>query len=439
MRHPMIDEVRDPIRVALDRAERRGAHARLRFDQTESAACSFENGRLKSAGTQQGITVAVTVLADGRLATTVGNVLAELDEMVDRALALARLGSVAHFDAWPAPGETAEVRTYFEATSDLSRAALIEGCQAVVDPLRAYDADLYIAAGAGRSESEGLLLTSGGVEAEKRETLWHLGAYGQRTEDTDMLFAGESRSWRDAGVHWDPAALAEETLEDLRRAETRAEPPEGRCQAVLAPSILGRLLGAVTLGTSGRNVAKGESPLAGRLGERILDPTLTLIDDPHLAGGPGSTKIDGDGIPTRRTVLVQDGVLERFLYDLDSAGLAGTEPTGHAGCRPWCLEVPGGEEEHAALIASLGDGLYVKRLIGFGQSNLANGDFSGNVALGYRVRGGEIVGRVKNTMIAGNVYELLAEGVALSKDRDPVRRMPWARVRDLSVSAAQAH
>jgi len=82
------------------------------------------------------------------------------------------------------------------------------------------------------------------------------------------------------------------------------------------------------------------------------------------------------------------------------------------------------------------DGVYIKDLLGFGQSNLMNGDFASNVSLGFAVKNGEIVGRVKNTMIAGNVYELLRDGAELSRDRDPVERMPYAMVEGLAVSAA---
>jgi PmbA protein len=357
--------------------------------------------------------------------------------MVERAVALVRLGSAAHFDAYPPPAPTAAVRTFSERTAGLSREALIEAGQAICDHLKAGGADLYIEAGAHRTEAEGLLVTSGGVCHAARHTLWSFGASAQRTRGTDMLFAGEGRAWKDLTDLWDPEAVADEIAADLARSETQAEAPPGPTTALLAPRVLGMLLHAVALGTSGRNVAKGDSPLAGRLGQRILDPAITILDDPHLDFAPGSTEMDADGIPTRPMTIVRAGILEAFLYDLDSAGLAGATPTGHTGCSPHAAEVLPGEAPHEALLSAIEDGLYVKGLIGFGQSNLINGDFSANVALGWRVRRGETVGRVKNTMIAGNVYDLLGRGVALSRDRHPVARLPWARVEGLSTSAAK--
>jgi len=88
------------------------------------------------------------------------------------------------------------------------------------------------------------------------------------------------------------------------------------------------------------------------------------------------------------------------------------------------------------MLAGIEDGLYIKSLLGFGQSNIDNGDFSCNVALGFRIRHGELVGRVKNTMIAGNLYECLSRGVRLSSDRDPILRMPHAVLQGIVAHGA---
>jgi PmbA protein len=134
---------------------------------------------------------------------------------------------------------------------------------------------------------------------------------------------------------------------------------------------------------------------------------------------------------------VENGVVGMFLYDLDSAGLAGATPTGHAGCSPYHAVVSPGEILSEELLAGIQDGLYIKSLLGFGQSNIANGDFSGNVALGFRIRGGKIVGRVKNTMISGNLFQLLKRDLVLSSDVDPVSLMPSAILNGVNVAGAK--
>jgi PmbA protein len=255
-----------------------------------------------------------------------------------------------------------------------------------------------------------------------------------RTEDTDVLQAGFGRSWRDRNELFDPPAVADRILTDLSWAQHPAEAPAGKVPVVLPPEAFGHLLGAVLGGIHGRSVARGESPLAGRLGQQILDEKLTIVDRPHMDYADGAREIDADGIATRRLTLFEGGTLKTFLYDLDSAGLAGAEPTGNDDCRPYNVVVTPGTSTSEELIAGIDDGLLVRNLIGFGQGNILNGDFSCNVGLGFRIRGGEVVGRVKNTMLAGNVYDLLGAGVRLSSDTDYQGRLPWAVVEGASVS-----
>jgi PmbA protein len=284
-------------------------------------------------------------------------------------------------------------------------------------------------------ESEKLMVTSGGVCHADTRTHWNLGAHVQRTAGTDMLFAGYGRGWSDLNAFYDPSGIAEKIITDLRRAETIVESPKGRVIAYLPPETLARMLWPVFMGTNGRNVAKGDSPMAGRLGEQVLAPSLTIVDDPHQDYASGARVIDNNGIPTRQQTIFDRGVLERFLYDLDSAGLAGTEPTGNNGCNPHSSRILPGNRPSSGLLADIQDGLYLRDIIGFGQSNIVNGDFSGNIGLGYRINNGEILGRVKDTMIAGNLYEILEQDVQLSSDTEHEGRYPHVVIEGVNVSA----
>jgi PmbA protein len=426
------------LRNALGQARRLGAAAaKIRFRQREQLGCSFENGRLKSAETAQSASYTVTVLADGRKGSATGTRAADLSEMVSRAVTLAKVGSVAHHEAWPEPGEVTGVAQWSAETASLPRERLIEGCEQMVETLKAYDDELFIEAHGRRTEREELLVTTGGVCHPTTSSSWHLGSYAQRTAGTDMLFAGFDRDWRALDERYDPAYIAGQVVEDLRRGRQAAPAPPHRCTALLSPEMLALLLWAVEMGVNGRNVAKGDSPLRGRIAQRVLNERFTVVDDPHVPYAPGSAEIDADGVPTRKMRIFDAGVLEGFLYDLDSAHLAGAQPTGHDHCEPHNLEVLPGSRSHEQILADIDDGIFIKQLMGFGQGNLVNGDFSCNVALGFRVRDGQVVGRVKNAMAAGNVYELLAGGVELSRDRDAVRRLPYAAIEGLSVSAAE--
>jgi len=437
MRHSLVDEMKGKLDAGIGAAKSLGATAaKLSFRQTEHTGASFEAGRLKSAESGQDFVYNVEVVVEGRRGSTTGNDLDAIDEMIARAVALARAGAVAHFEDYPPPAALAGVKVYSEKTAALTREEMIAACREIVDKLRDYDNELFVVVNGSRGESEALLVTSGGVSHTARSTLWTLGSYVQRTSGTDMLFAGFGRAWREVNALFDPDFIAGEIIEDLRNGEKIAEAPTGKTKAMLSPQMFGMLFQAVLLGVSGRNVAKGDSPLRGRLGERVLAESITVVDNPQRDYCHGAADIDGDGVPARETTLFEKGVLKNFLYDYDSAGLAGAEPTGNDGCGPHYCEIAAGERPSGEMLADIDDGVYIKALMGFGQSNLINGDFAANVSLGFRVKDGKIAGRVKDTMIAGNVYEMLEGAVELSSDRDEAEHVPYATIEGLTISTA---
>jgi PmbA protein len=432
----MIQVMKDPLQKGLEVAKRFGATAaKLAFSHKEKTDCRFEAGHLKDTGGRETLSYSVEVLLGGCKGSTSGNRVKDLDTMIERAVTLARVGSVAHFDAYPATDQFTPVQTYSEKTLALSRENMIEGCQEMADLLKAYNPDIFIECSANRVESEGLLVTSGGVCHASRRTHWDLGAFVQRTADTDMLFAGYSRGWSDLNEFYNPRAIAEKIITDLCRGETIVDPPKGKVLTYLPPETLARMFWPLFMGTNGRNVAKGDSPLAGRIGDQVLASSLTIADNPHQAYASGARVIDNNGIPTRKQTIFKGGLLERFLYDLDSAGLAQAEPTGNNNCNPYSPNVLPGDKPSTELLAEIQDGLYLCDIIGFGQSNIINGDFSGNVGLGYRIKKGEIVGRVKDTMIAGNLYDILGQNVLISSDTEHEGRYPHIVIEGVSVSA----
>ncbi|MFP4105641.1 MAG: TldD/PmbA family protein [Phycisphaerae bacterium] len=434
MRNPMIDQAATKLTDGLGRAKSLGAsEGKLTFMQSESTLCKFSAGRLKDFNSSQSIRYDVEVLVDGKLGYATGNDFDAMDEIIRRAVTLAKVGSRAHFEKFPTARDVPQVRMHSERTLALTREQMIDAGQSIVQKLKNYNSDLFIEASAGKKETEEVIVTSGGVQHQSCDTGWSLGGMCQRTLGTDILFAGAQRSWKDLNEYYDPDYIADRTLLDLKRGEEPADPIRGKMPAVFPPHTVGMLLHAVSLGVNGRLVAKGDSPLEGRIGEQLMDERISVIDDPVSDFVNGAREISDEGIPVQRLPIIENGVLRSFLYDLDSAGLAGAEPTGHDGCSPYSLLVPGGEKASDELIADIDDGIYVNYLMGFGQGNILNGDFSCNVGVGYRIKDGKFAGRVKNTMVAGNVYELLKSNVQLSSDGEPTDRMPYMVVDGLSV------
>ena len=438
MRTSYIDKMSPRIKAGLELAEKLGASAaRITFNHNESRGCSFESGRLKSTEGEEAMGYHVMVIVDGHRGNASGNVPEAMDDMVRRAIELARVGANAHYEKFPKPVPYRDIKHHSDSVLKLTRDKMIADCQEIVDYLKGVDDTLDISASSGRSESEGIIANNSGMFEVNRDTHWYLGGGVQKTVGTDMLFSHAYRGWQEVNDLYDKEYVKQMIETDLRRASRQAQIPDGSYPLIIPPQFMGGFLSPVIGGINGRNVYKGTSPLKDKLGKQIAAANFTLEDNPFVDYCPQSDSYDGAGIPAVRRYLVKDGVLQLFLYDLDTAGMAGAEPTGNDSCSPHAARVLPGTETSDELFKSVKRGLYITQLLGFGQGNLANGDFSANVALGYVIENGEIVGRLKNAMVAGNIFDLLMGDIRISSDLDAQLQQPYMLVPNVSVVSAK--
>jgi PmbA protein len=212
----------------------------------------------------------------------------------------------------------------------------------------------------------------------------------------------------------------------LRRLGARRVPTQ-RVPIVFAPEVAQSLIGAVFEAASGDAIWRGASFLAGRLGEPIAAPSLTIVDDnimllPNGSGGFGSSPFDGEGLPSLRTVVVENGVLRNYLLNTYTArklnlksthnasrGLAGTPGIG---CGNLFLE-PGNLSKEQ-ILAEVQAGLYVTSLMGSGV-NLVTGDYSRG-ATGQWIENGVLTHAVEEVTIAGNLTEMMRNITAIGND-----------------------
>jgi PmbA protein len=175
---------------------------------------------------------------------------------------------------------------------------------------------------------------------------------------------------------------------------------------------------------NGKLVLQGASPIGNKLGQPVFDEKLWLWDDPTIAYRPGSRPCDDEGVPSRRTPLIEQGTIVNFLYDLQTAALARTQSTGNGSRNRGGLPTPSpsafivapGSTTLDEMVRDMKEGLVIEHLMGAEQGNILGGDFSGNVLLGYKVENGKIVGRVKDTMVSGNVYQVLKQIIAIGNE-----------------------
>ncbi|NET26529.1 TldD/PmbA family protein [Okeania sp. SIO1I7] len=219
----------------------------------------------------------------------------------------------------------------------------------------------------------------------------------------------------------DPRKVANRILQRLDWAKKNVMPPRGKVPILFTAKAADLLWSTISAALNGKQVVEGASPWSDRLGELVTSKQVTISQQPEE--GPFSCPFDDEGIPTRSIKFIENGILQLFYTDRRTGRLLGSGTTGN-GFRPdlgsyptpelFNFIVQPGERSLKESIEMLDDAIIVDQILGGGAG--ISGDFSINVELGYRVRRGEIVGRVKNTMIAGNVYTALKQLAVLGSD-----------------------
>lgn len=395
----------------VEKAMKKAQGAQATLWQTESTEVSFENDKLKSTQSSQRTQINVKVIVDGKVGASHTTDIHDLDGVVTRALESAEFGSPAHFQ-FPGPQEGTEVKVYDEEVLPVTKPEMIQIGEEMMELVKEYNPDILLGAGVSKKASKTEFANSSEAEFTDESTDFGMWIQGQLVRGTDILHAGHGFGWKKRAI--DHVAIARQVIEWFRMAENTAPMKSGDMPVILAPVGMDVLILTLVLGLNGKNVFLGSSPLAGKLGERIADPTFSLTDNPLLDYAGNSSQYDGEGTPRQVTPLIENGVLRNFLYDLDTAGRAGTKTTGHGpGCSPTNLLIKEGDTPYEEMVKSIKGGLLVLDVMGLGQGNPISGEFSVNVQLGYKIENGEITGRVKDVMLAGNVYDALNDIVAI--------------------------
>jgi len=200
--------------------------------------------------------------------------------------------------------------------------------------------------------------------------------------------------------------------------------PSGRYDLIFDPLIAAEVLELFATVLKADQVQKGRSFLAGKLSQRIGASSITLIDDGRLPRGLASSLFDGEGLPTQKNVLIENGVLKGYLHDSFSARKSGSMPTGNAG-RGSYKSLPGpeasnfylqpGKDSPQALIGQVRSGIYVRSLLGLHTVDTVSGEYSLGM-MGQRIENGQLTHGVRGVTIAGSMLELLNQVAAVGSD-----------------------
>src|SRR5438094_5200620 len=191
---------------------------------------------------------------------------------------------------------------------------------------------------------------------------------------------------------------------------------------IFDPLVATSILEHIFEGVNGDSVYRGASFLAGKLGQTIASTNVTVIDDGTMPGGFGTAPFDGEGIPTRRTVVIENGVLKSYVLNTYTARKLGLQTTANAsrglagtpGIGPGNYFLQPGTKTQQQIICEIKEGLYVTEFQGHG-ANLVTGDYSRG-ASGLWISGGELAFPVEEITVAGNLKEMFLNISEIAND-----------------------
>lgn len=411
-----------------------------------SVSVTWRLGKLEALEQSDGGSIGLRVFCGHRSAivSSADRSKAALSELIERAVAMAKLVPEDSFSGLADPGQLAATRPEIDICDPAPRTAeqLIEDARRAEDAARAVPgvtnsegaeagwgfAEISIAASNGFSHS--YTNSSSSVSAV---VLAGTGTGMERDYDySSAVYAADMRSPEDVGQ-----VAGERAVRRLgaRRAKT------GRVPVVfdwrVSRSFLGHLLG----GINGSSIARGTSFLKDSLGETIFAPGITIVEDPLRPRGLRSKPVDAEGLATRRRTLIDDGRLTTWLLDLRSARQLGLDSTGHAARgvssapspAPSNVWMEPGTLSVAEMIGDIKDGLFITDLFGQGVNGVT-GDYSRGCS-GFWIENGELAYAVNETTIAGNLKDMFK---AITPANDLVIRAgtdaPTLRIDGLTVA-----
>jgi len=379
-----------------------------------------------------------------------------ITQLVSGAMALAQVTEEDPFAGLPDKQDFGQLendlRLYFEDVYSLPAAERIDRARRAEAAALAADPRITNSQGGGFDAATGrrVLANSRGFLGEYRTSYCGISAAPLAMgEDGQMQRDFWSSSARRIADLESPESIGHEAARRaLRRLRARRVPTQ-QVPIVFAPEVARSIIGHLFEAASGDSIWRSASFLAGKLGESVANSKITIIDDhtmilPSGVGGFGTSPFDGEGLPTRRTVLVEGGTLQTYLLNTYTARKLGMRSTGNAtrglagspGIGSGNLYLLPGLQTPEQILAEIPSGFYVLSLMGFG-ANMVTGDYSRG-ASGLWIENGELTYAVEEVTISGNLRDMFKNITAIGDDlifRSSVTS-PTLRVDGMTVAGA---
>ncbi|MBM4054541.1 MAG: TldD/PmbA family protein [Planctomycetes bacterium] len=402
----------------LEQALKHTAQAEVIYEEGETRSVSFENNKLKYINTKSIRGIGLRVIKDGKIGFSCTTDFRKPEKLVANALESAEFGQIAAFD-FPGQKKYPKVNVFDRAVIDFPIEKCVTIGKEAIERALAVDPGYECSAGIGKGHGKRRLLNSKGLDITIESTSVGIGIEILKIKGQSLLSISEGESSK--GLVTDLNKHVNKALNDLKCAKKELKLKTGNYPVVVTAKAMDVFLSTFEAGCNGKLLQKGASPLTNKLGEKVIDARVSIYDDATIDFADLSYPLDSEGVPAQRTPLFEKGVLKNYIFDLQTAGIMKTRSTGNGNRGFSSQPSPGyaniivetGDMPFDAMVKDVKYGILVDQVLGGGQSNVLAGEFSVNIDLGYLIENGEIVGRVKDCMVAGNVFDVFNNIVAI--------------------------
>lgn len=297
---------------------------------------------------------------------------------------------------------------FYESVINLSEKELIDALFEMAEILK-ENKITTVSGGVSNSYDHSRIVNSNGVDVEEKNTFYSGSIAGINNGETAYDYLTKNNIF-------DVKELAENVVEFLKNPN--AIKTEFTGNIVLDQRALNSLLSYTLIPAfNAENVQRNRSVLKDNLGEEVFGEKITIEDDGTRDYSLYSSVVDGEGTPTQKTILVENGVLKNYLYDIKRANIEGKESTGNGNRGYSSLPTVSPSNiviEPVEKIESFNEYLYINTLIGTHTANPVTGDFSVEISNSYIIKNGEKT-PVKKGLLSGNIFEILKTATPLDK------------------------
>ena len=415
-----------------------------------SDTISFQNNVLNSVNTKQTSGLGIRIIQDGKVGLASTNSLDEkrqfgVDEnqLLEKVINLAPYGDKANFK-FPENFNFEKIESPTDSF-DFSE-SVIDMSKRIIKEFLDVNSELKVSCDFSRSYASSHLVNSGNSNIKKSQEIFSYALSFAKTEEGNILEVWDAIEQKTPIKFKNLTGIINNLKFLYEHSISYSTIKTGKFPIIFTPKALHSLIDILLSSFHGSLVHKKASYLTDKLHEKIADKRISLIEDPLYSDGVVFAPYDHEGVKTNKKFLIENGVVQQFITSLSSAEKLQQAQSSGNGFRSYSslpsesltnVILQPGNFTLEQLLKEVENGIIVDQLIGAGQSNVLSGEFSVNIDLGFLIENGQIKGRIKNAMVADNLYQMLNRLIGLGKDLKSFGNLflPYAAFSDLNVSA----